>query len=208
MNVVNFKAKDQVWQDESGTNIPYNRINKVERLMERSSAKILREALAINAKLVAFRDTISDLSMEAYDAFMASKKSSKKTKGNFTWFNFNRTIKIEVSISEPIKFDDLTIEAAKSKFYAFLEKNVTSSNDFVKPMILDAFQTQRNAKLDTNRVLSLVRHEAKINSPLFSEAVKLIQQAIRRPKSKTYYRVWVKDEAGQYKNIELNLSSL
>lgn len=208
MKVRTFKTKDQTWVDESGTEIPYNRVNKVERLMERSSAKILREALAVNTKLNTFRDTIEALSMDAYDAFMKSKKCEKKNKGNFTWHNFDRSIKIEVSISEPIKFDDLKIEAAKIKFETFITENVYGKNDFVKPMILDAFKTHHNAKLDTKRVLSLLRYESKINNPLFSEAVRLIQEAITRPKSKTYYRVWVKDAAGQYQNIELNLSSL
>jgi Protein of unknown function (DUF3164) len=208
MKVQTFKTKDQIWVDESGTEIPFNRVNKVERLMERSSAKILREALAVNSKLVAFRDTLETLSMEAYDSFMKSKKVDKKTKGNFTWHNFNRSIKIEVSISEPIKFDDLKIEAAREKFETFLKENIYGKNDFIKQMILDAFKTHHNAKLDTKRVLGLLRYESKINNPLFSEAVKLIQEAITRPKSKTYYRVWVKDAAGQYKNIELNLSSL
>jgi len=208
MKTQTFKSTDKTWIDEAEVSVPYNRINKVERLMERSSAKILREALAVNKKLVAFRDTISDLSMEAYEAFMEAKNSKKQTKGNFTWYNFNRSIKIEVSISEAIQFDDLTIAAAKEKFDVFLDENVTSKNDFVKPMIIDAFETQRNSKLDTKRVLGLMRYEAKIKNPLFSEAVKLIQESIRRPKSKTYYRVWVKDEEGQYKNIDLNLSSL
>jgi hypothetical protein len=208
MNLKTFKSTDQLWIDESETSIPYNRTTKVERLMERSSAKILKEALVVNKKLVAFRDTISDLSMEAYEAFMASKNSTKETKGNFTWYNFNRSIKIEVSISEALQFDDMTIEAAKDKFDAFLDENVTSKNDFVKPMIIDAFETQRNSKLDTKRVLGLMRYESKINNPMFSEAVKLIQESIRRSKSKTYYRVWVKDENGQYQNIDLNLSSL
>jgi len=203
-----FKTSDQMWEDESGVSIPFNRITKAERLMERHSAKILRDALAANNKLIALRDTISDLSMEAYQAFMEEKNSNKETKGNFSWFNFNRSIKIEVSISEPIKFDDLTIQAAKQKFDVFFDGNVTSKNDYVKPMILDAFQTQRSGNLDTGKILSLIRHERKINDPLFSEAVSLIQESIRRPKSKTYYRVWLKDETGAYKNIDLNLSSL
>lgn len=197
-----------MWNDEAGVSIPFNRITKAERLMERHSAKILRDATAVNAKLVALRDTISELSMEAYEAFMEEKNSNKESKGNFTWYNFNRSIKVEVSISEAIQFDDLTITAAKEKFQQFLEENVTSKIDFVKQMITDAFETQRNAKLDAKRVLSLIRYESKINNALFSEAVKLIQESIRRPKSKTYFRVWVKDESGAYKNVELNLSSL
>lgn len=203
-----FKSTDTMWEDEAGVSIPYNRITKAERLMERHSAKILRDAIAANNKLIALRDTISDLSMEAYQAFMEEKNSNKETKGNFSWFNFNRSIKIEVSISEPIKFDDLTIQAAKEKFDIFFDGNVTSKNDYVKPMILEAFQTQRSGNLDTGKILSLIRHERKVNDPLFSEAVSLIQESIRRPKSKTYYRVWLKDETGAYKNVELNLSGL
>ena len=131
MNVKNQKSKDQFWIDETDTAIPYNRTTSVERLMERSSAKILREAISVNKKLVAFRDTIETLSMEAYDAFMKAKKSKKATKGNFTWYNFDRSIKIEVAISEAIQFDDLTIELAKEKFDAFLEANVTSKNKII-----------------------------------------------------------------------------
>lgn len=202
------KSTDALWNDEAGVSIPFNRITKAERLMERSSAKILREALVINGKLSTFKDTISKLSMEAYEAFMEEKNSNKETKGNFTWYNFNRSIKIEVSISEAIQFDDMTITAAKEKFQQFLEENISSKIDFVKQMITDAFETQRNAKLDAKRILGLIRYESKINNALFSEAVKLIQESIRRPKSKTYFRVWVKDETGAYKNIELNLSSL
>lgn len=208
MKVNTQKSKDQFWTDEAGTAIPYNRTTPVERLMERSSAKILKEALAVNKKLVAFRETIEALSEEAFDAFMAANKTERKHKGNFTWYNFDRSIKIEVAISEPIQFDDLTIKAAKEKFDLFIEENVSSKNDFVKPMILEAFQTQRSGSLDTKRVLGLARHERKVNNEMFSDAVQLIQQAIRRPKSKTYYRVWVKDASGQYNNIELNLSSL
>jgi len=203
-----FKSSDAVWIDEAGVSIPYNRITKAERLMERSSAKILREAISINSKLVAFKDMVGELSMEAYEAFMAAKNSSKETKGNYTWYNFNRSIKIEVAISETIQFDDLTITAAQEKFNQFLEENVTSKIDFVKQMITDAFKTQRNAKLDTKRILGLIRYESKINNPLFSEAVQLIQESIRRPNTKTYFRVWVKSADGSYKNIDLNLSSL
>jgi hypothetical protein len=76
-------------------------------------------------------------------------------------------------------------------------------------MILDAFETQRSNQLDTKRVLALSRYESKIKNKLFSEAVKLISESIRRPNSKSYYRIWVKDETtGAFENVELNLSSL
>lgn len=204
------KSKENTWTDENGTPIPYNRTTKSERLMERYSASILKKAQAINKNLIAYKEYIRKLSQEAYDTFMLEKEVSKnkKHKGNFTWFNFNRTIKIEVSVNEPITFDELTITAAKLKFDEFLETNITASNEFVKAMILDAFQTSRGHKMDVIRVMNLTRYKSKINKPLFTEAVTLIEEAIRRPKSKTYFRVWLKDEEGKYQNVDLNLSSV
>tara|TARA_R110002051_G_scaffold325727_1_gene430545 strand:- start:1565 stop:2191 length:627 start_codon:yes stop_codon:yes gene_type:complete len=202
------KASDKVWTDESGTEIPYNRTTKVERLHERSSAKIVKAALDVNKRLQALDDLLTELSQEAYDAYMKSKNVTKKAKGNYTWYNFDRSIKIEVNVSEPIVFDSLTITAAKQKLDEFLDANIESKNTFIKQMIIDAFETQRSGSLDTKQVLKLTSYEDKVKSPKFSEAIKLIREAIRRPKSKTYRRVWIKDEDGKYQNVELNLSSL
>lgn len=207
-SIITHKSSDAEWIDESGTHIPYNRTTKSERVMERNSARILKSALDVNKRLANFKDLVRDLSNEAYDAFMEEKSSNRVTKGNFTWYNFNRSIKIEVSVNEPIQFDDLTIAAAKDKFDQFLDENVQSKNEFVKQMINDAFETQRTGKLDVKQIMGLTRYESKIKDPMFTEAIKLINEAIRRPKSKTYFRVWVRDDAGEYQNIELNLSSI
>lgn len=206
--VITQKSSDSEWIDESGTHIPYNRTTKAERLHERSSARLLKEAQKVNKYLVNFKELVRELSEEAFDAFMEEKTTNRVTKGNFTWYNFNRSIKIEVSVNEPIVFDDLTITAAKDKFDQFLDQNVESKNAFVKEMITDAFETQRSGKMDVKQVMGLARYEAKIKDALFSEAVKLINEAVRRPRSKTYFRVWLLDDAGQYQNIELNLSSI
>ncbi len=201
-------SKDKNWVDESGMEIPFNRINAVEKLHERHSATILKKALVINQQLADFKVLVQKLCGEAFEAFMASKDVKKETKGNFTWFNFNRSIKIEVNQSTPLKFDDLTITAAKTKLDEFLTNNIESKNDFVKNMVMDAFETQRNNQLDVKKVMGLTRYKSKINDPLFSEAVDLISEAIRRSDTKTYFRIWQKDADGKYQNIDLNLSSI
>lgn len=207
-SIITHKSSDAEWIDESGTRIPYNRTTKAERVMERNSARILKSALDVNKRLANFKELVRDLSNEAFEAFMEEKSSNRVTKGNFTWYNFNRSIKIEVAVNEPIVFDDLTIKAAKEKFDQFLESEISSKNEFAKQMIIESFETQRNGQLDVKQVMKTVRWEKKVNDPLFSEGCDLVNQAIRRPKSKTYFRVWVRDEAGEYQNIELNLSSI
>lgn len=205
---IHQKSAAEFWYDESGAAIPYNRITKAERLMERHAARILKQAEKLNESLTSFKTEVKDLCREAYEAFMQEKGIDRETKGNFTWYNFNRSIKIEVSINERIEFDDLTIEAAKSLFDAFLENSITSKNEFAKQMIIDAFETQRARKMDVKRILQLTRYESKIKDALFSEAVSLINEAIRRPDSRTYFRVWKKSTDGKYQNIDLNFSSI
>ena len=206
--VTTYKSKDKEWIDDAGTSIPYNRITKAERLMERSSARILKEALVINKRLTAFKLMIQELSQEAFDAFMDERTSTKKHKGNFTWYNFDRSIKIEININQPIQFDELGIIAAKEKFEAFLDNNIESKKNFIKKMIKEAFETQRKGNMDVKRVLGLTRYVKEANDPQFTEAVNLINAAIRRPKSKKYFRVWHLDQNNEYQTVELNFSNI
>jgi hypothetical protein len=209
MNTKIQKPSDKLWSDETGQQIPYNRITKLEKQNERSVAKILKKAESTNKCLNELKEAFIKLSEQAYTASMAAKGiTNPKSKGNFTWYNFDRSIKIEVSSHAPIKFDELTIAAAKEKFHEFLESNISSKDEFVKQMIIDAFETQRTSQLDTKRILNLVRYEGKIKDAKFSEAVKLINASIRKPNTKTYYRIWIKDDQDVYHNLELNISSL
>lgn len=201
-------SKEKLWYDESGQAIPYSRTTKTERLMERQSAKLMKGAQNLNKKLTDFKDEVSKVCQEAYDAFMTEKGvNPDNRKGNFTWYNFNRTIKIEVSINERIDFDDLTVQAAKEKFTQFLDGNIESKDQFIKQLVLDAFETSRG-KLDARKVFGLIRYKTKIKNALFQEAVKLLEESIRRPESRTYFRVWTKDANGKYNNIDLNFSSI
>jgi hypothetical protein len=202
------KSTDQMWVDESGTRIPYNRTTKVERLMEKQSARLLREAQVLNKKLQELKKLINDVSIEAYEAFMNEKGiDTKDRKGNFTWYNFDRSIKVEVAINEAIKFDDMTIGAAKEKLDQFLNESIDSKVEFVKDLIFDAFNTSRG-KLDAGKVLGLLKYRSKIKHQSFTEAMDLIEQSVRRPSSRTYYRIWTRDDNGKYSAVELNFSAI
>jgi hypothetical protein len=189
MNVKTQTSKDQFWLDEKGSQIPFNRINEVERLMERSSAKLLKESLTINKRLSDFKIEVKETCEKIYDAYMKmAKNEDKKSKGNFTWFNFDRSIKIEVSISERIEFDDLGIQVCKGKLNQYIDENVSAKEDFIKQMVTDAF--------------------SKVKNPLFLEAMDHLENSIRRPDSKQYFRVFGKLEDGSYQLIDLNFSSI
>jgi predicted Zn-dependent protease len=157
--------------------------------------------------LSSFKSYIKEVCQEVYETFMAEKDNDTPGKGNFTWFNFDRSIKIEVSINEQITFDDLTIKAAQDKLNEFLGNELSTTQEFIKELIKDAFSTSRG-KLDSKKVMSLVRHKNRISDPIFQEAIALVEQSIRRPESKTYFRIWQKNEDGKYEVVDLNFSSI
>lgn len=198
------------WKDESGMVIPANRITASEKLKEKLSEKLLKEAQGINKKLAAYKALIEQASRDVLEAVKAENNSDKETKGNFTFFNFDRSIKVEVSINERIEFDDILIGIAKEKLDSFISENTTATEEMIKALVMEAFSTSRG-KLDSKKVMSLVKYRQRIPQgkyPLFHEAIDTIESAIRRPESKTYFRIAAKDEQGAYQYIDLNFSSI
>lgn len=202
------KPADKNWQDETGAIIPYSRTTPYERTIEKNAHKLYREAQKVNQQLAAFKEEVAGLCNEAYEASLAATNTNgENRKGNFTWYNFARSIKIEVNINERIEFDDLLIQACKEKLDEFIGKHTTTLATFIRTLITDAFE-RSGGQLDTRKVLSLKKHKERVTDPLFQEALDLLDRSIRRPSSKTYFRIWAKDAEGKWQNIELNFSSI
>lgn len=201
------KRSDGTWTNESGISIPYNRTTKLERIIESGFGKVLKKAVHANKYLTELKEDLRKLCDEIYIEAMVENDSKSELKGNFTKYNFDRSIKVEVDIQDRIEFDDLTIEACKQKFDEFLSDKVTAKNEFIKELVLDAFSTRTN-KLDVKKVMSLFRYESKIKDPRFQEALALLKKSIRRPSSKSYYRISVRNESGGYDAVKLNFSSI
>jgi hypothetical protein len=201
------QVKNKDWRDETGRSIPVEYISKVTRQKERYAGKILKESERITKDLINFKADISKLCDEIFEAQMKEFKVNPDYKGNFTWFNFDRSIKVEVQVNERIEFDDLTIKACKAKLDEYLDENIDSKAEFVKELITDAFSTSKG-KLDTKKVMSLMKYRTKIMHPNFQDALSLLGEAIRRPDSKKYYKVWSRKEDGSYQLVDLNFSSI
>jgi hypothetical protein len=203
MNITT-QIKEKFWNDETGQAIPANRILPLEKAKEKAAYKLAKEALAINQKLAAFKENIAIECRAIYDEAM---KDGKPGKGNFIFYNFDASLKIEVRVNENIDFDTAKIELAKQKLDEMISESINKDMDFVKDLVLSAFSTS-HGKLDTKKVLGLKKHSERIKDQRYHDAMALIDQSIRRPTSKTYFVVWVRDQQGQYQNIDLNFSSI
>lgn len=201
------KSADKIWHDEQGSDIPVNRITPIEKKKEKYAFQLAMDAFKINSNLVRFKDSVKNMCEEIFHEVLSEKEIAKATKGNFTWYNFDGSIKVEVSINENIEFDSLLIEKAKQLLLEMVSEGIDEKKAFLKELVLSAFQTSKG-KLDTKKIFGLKKHATRISDKRFHEAMSIIDQSIRRPSSKTYFRIWVRDETGGYANIDLNFSSI
>ena len=201
----------KIWKDETGIEIPANRITKSEKMRETVTEKLLKNAEKLNMLLSKFKDEFITAADEVYVTILeenGAKASDRK--GNFIFYNFDRSVKVETDVQERIEFDDAMITVAKQHFDEFLTGNTNGIDDMVRELILDAFSSTRG-KLDTRKVMGLVKYRSRIPAdkyPQFHAAINAIEKGMSRPSSKRYFRVSQRDGEGKYNAIDLNFSSI
>lgn len=200
--------KTEYWHDEQGNRRPRKFISKMEKTQENEIGKILRKAEKLSDQLTKFKSEMiegCDLIVEMFSK--REKIDTENWKGNLTLMSFDRSVKVELNANAKIEFDDLSIKACKGLLDEFLSENIDAKNAFISEIVTDAFSTSRG-KLDTKKVLSLLKYESKIPDPKFQEAMRFLKDSVRNVGSRNYYRVSVKDSEGAWKQVKLDFSSI
>ena len=206
-------AKKQ-WIDENGIAIPAFRITKSEKLKENICELLLKEAEKAQVILTALKIKMSNGATEVLNSTIEENggKTRENYKGNFTFYNFDRTIKVEASVQEKIVFDDAMIIIAKEHFDTFLDDVAVKGgvDEMIKEIILDAFSTAKGG-LDTDKVLGLTKYRSRIDKlkyPEFHSALDAIEKGVSRQFSKKYHRISKRNDDGKYEAVDLNFSSI
>lgn len=195
------------WRDKLGNQVPFDRIRKSERLSERRANTLAREAMMIAKKLESFHAKFGKYTKEVHHAKCYEKHSDPTLgKGNRTWYNFDKSFKFEINVYDVLTFDEALLEEARIRLAKFLQHQLESANQLTVALIKDAFM-MRSGKLDVRKVLSLTKYKDKINDPLYSEAMDLLEEATEVTGQRAYYRLWKRNPMGHYEPIKLNLSA-
>lgn len=198
------KRKEPFWFDESGNKIPVNRITKNEFKREKIIGGLYSDAVSLNQKISDFKKKLLAEIDVMVDDFICEMGIDDIGKGNLTLFNFDRTIKVELRVSNIITFDDMHLSAAKQELDIFLNENIDTKIDFLKEVVVDAFSTSRG-KLDTKKVFGLMKHEKSAKNENYSRAMNFLQEGIRNNGTRSYQRIAVKDDQGKWNYIILDI---
>lgn len=194
-------------QDAKGRLVPESMIKPIDLARDQlvkelaQKAKSLRETMKAFAAL-SFGDVKAfvDMSCEQYGVTIGGKK------GNITLQSFDGKLQVKIQVAERITFDE-KLQAAKVLVDKCINEWSEGSNDKIKVLVHGAFQTDKEGKINTGRVLELRR--LNIDDDGWKTAMQAIGDAVQVSSTKEYIRFYERvGDTNKYQPISLDIASL
>ena len=193
--------------DAKGCLVPESMIKPIDRARDELVQELAHQAKGVSdslrdfkAKVFADINAFVDLSAEQYDVKLGGKK------GNLTLFSFDGAFKVQVAIAEHMVFDE-RLQAAKHLIDECIIDWSQGSRDEIKVLVQSAFQTDKEGKINTGRVLALRRLD--IRDEKWQKAMQAIGESLQVVGSKEYVRFYERiGNTDQYRPISLDVAAV
>ena len=195
------------WQDASGSLIPESKIKDIDKLRHQVvtdlcvMAEKSRDGLAdFKARAMQEVAALVSTSMEQYGVKAGGEK------GNVTLISFDGRYKLVRSMQDKLIFGE-QLMAAKALIDECVHEWAQKANDNIKALVNHAFQTDKEGKINTGRVLGLRRLE--IRDAKWQSAMQAIADSIQIASTKPYVRFYKRnDTTGEYESISLDVAAV
>lgn len=201
----NFDPK-RYWPDANGSLIPVDKIKPIDKARHQLAVKMIEQAKQMSETLRQFK-LAAATSMEAFIQQSAEEYGAKVggKKGNVTITSFDGRFKVERHIQDSIVFDE-RLQVAKTLIDDCIHVWAKGSNKNIQALVNQAFQVDKENKVNTGAVLALRRH--KIDDPQWAKAMEAIADSMQTSSSKPYLRFYEKNQADEWVAIHLNIAAI
>lgn len=189
-----------------GHYVPLSTVKEIDKLRDDVVQDIISRAKELRSQIVNVKDIMFsnlydfvELSAREYDTKIGGQK------GNVSLLSFDGKYKVQMAVQDNIVFDE-RLQVAKSLIDECLNEWTQGSDDKIKAIINNAFDVDKEGKINTRRVLSL--RSLDINDEKWLQAMDAISDAIQVVSSKEYIRVYERDNDGKYQQITLDFASV
>jgi hypothetical protein len=194
-------------EDAKGALWPVENIREIDRLRNDLVGEIVARTRAQSEALAQFKaavfgdiEAFVQLSGEKYGVNMGGKK------GNVSLLSFDGRYKVQRAVSESLVFDE-RLQIAKELVNQCIHLWSEGSRSEIRALINDAFQVDKEGRVNTARILGLRRLEIKDEK--WQKAMQAIGESIQVSGSKTYFRVYERvGDSEQYQPISLDIAAV
>ncbi|WP_027390884.1 DUF3164 family protein [Chrysiogenes arsenatis] len=194
-------------KDGKGRLVPMSMVKPIDQARDVLVHDLVRKARAMRDDLKRFRADVFaevgafvDLSAGEFGVSLGGKK------GNITLYSFDGSLKVQLAVADHLVFDE-RLQAAQALIGECVEEWSQGSRDEIKALISAAFQTDKEGKINTGRVLSLRRIDIK--DERWQRAMVAIGESLTVVGSKSYIRFYERvGDSDQYVAIPLDVAAV
>jgi hypothetical protein len=198
---------DQFRRNAKGHLVPLAQVKDIDRLRDELVSDVVTKVKELQKLMRIVKADISseveaflELSAREYDTRYGGKK------GNVTLSSFDGKYQIKRAIADSLAFDE-RLQVAKELIDHCIHEWTAGSSSEVQALVEHAFQTDKEGKISTARVLGL--RSLNIKSEKWQNAMQAIMDSIQVTGSKSYLRFYERQgEDGPYRQIPLDVAAL
>ena len=186
---------------------PESMVKDIDKARDELVTELIARAKGASAKLESFKrlvfeeiNAFVELSAEQYNVKMGGQK------GNITLLSYDGRYKVQVAIAERMRFDE-RLQAAKHLIDECIHDWSEGSRAEIKVLVNSAFDTDKEGKINTSRVLGLRR--LAITDEKWLNAMTAIAESVQVVGSKEYVRFYERNEkTKKYEPISLDVAAV
>lgn len=192
--------------DSQGRLVQEDNVKEIDKVRDALVREIVKKAQELSQSLAAFKEqTMADI--DAFVQLSAEKYNVKRggRKGNLSLPTYDGEYKVVVANADHLVFDE-RLHAAKELIDACLHDWTETSHSALRTIVDDVFQVDKTGNLNKGRILSLRAYE--IDDERWKNAMKAINDSLQIVGSKSYIRIYKRQEDGSYTPINLDIAVL
>ena len=198
---------DDYLLDPRGRLVPIESIHEIDLLRNQTVNQMIELAKAMQDqmrefKALAFADIAAfvDLSAEKYGVKMGGNK------GNISLISYDGRHKVLLAVADNMVFDE-RLQIAKQMIDTCIRTWTAGSNDYVKALIDQAFQVDKQGNINTYRIFRLI--SLKIDDADWKKAIEALRDSIQITSTTQYIRFYERTgDSDQFKQISMDIARL
>lgn len=179
--------------------------NAYETLKEQTIEELVTEALAVQQRLIEFKEKSFDSMKTQYDLLKEYSNRSEDGKGNFRLVSKDGMKKIEFSRQDSGFFDERS-EQAEKHIKEFVTKQF-GSDEATKDLITSLLERKRG-HLDIKMIQKLYSMEDRFDDENWRNGIKLLKESWQTGNTKFYINYYTKNTDDAWEHVNINFASV
>ncbi len=195
------------WEDANGNLTPESKVKDIDKLRHQVVTDLCRMAEQQRDGLAQFKaHAFAEVAALVATSLEQYGVKTGGDKGNVTLTSFDGRYRVVRQMQDRIVFGE-QLMAAKALIDECVHAWAEGANDNMKALVNHAFQTDKEGKINTGRVLGLRRLD--ITDPQWLMAMQAIADSIQTASTTPYVRFYKRcDASGEYQSISLDVAAV